>query len=484
MKICDENTSREFGIPEAVLMERAALSVADETVRRMKENDTVFILAGTGNNGGDGLAVARILAERKVDVSFFMTGTPKKGTLCEKQLSICRKYGVRETETLPEIEPSIVIDAVFGTGLSREIEGELLTLFETVNKWHSYRIAVDIPSGISSDHGKILGVAFRADLTVTFAFRKLGHILYPGADLCGEVVCADIGITEKSFLGMKPKVMTLTDEELSLLPNRSNDSHKGDYGKLLVIAGSPGMCGASLFAAKAAYRMGAGLVRIFAPEENRTVLQETLPEAVLVTYRSDRFEEKELLQSLHWADAVLIGPGLGTSSVSGRILKATLSAVSVPLVMDADALNLLSKEPELLKRPHTDMILTPHMGEMSRLTGDAPIYLKEERISRAMDFANEYNVIVVLKDSRTVTAVPYGNVYLNTSGNHGMATGGSGDVLSGMILGLIGTGLSAELAAPLGVYLHGRAGDHAAKRIGERSMMASDILESLCEVLH
>lgn len=484
MKTCDENTSREFGVPEEVLMERAALAVADETMRRMKQGDHVLVLCGTGNNGGDGLAIARILAERKIDVCFYMTGNPKKGTLCEKQLSICRKYDIRELKTLPEQETSIVIDAVFGTGLSRDIEGELFTLFETVNKWNSYRITVDIPSGISSDHGKELGISFHADLTVTFAFRKIGQILYPGADRCGEIICADIGITEKSFLGLKPKVTALTEEDLSLLPKRQNDSHKGDYGKLLVIAGSPGMCGASLFAAKAAYRMGAGLVQIYAPEENRTVLQQTLPEAILTTYRSDRFDEKELLESIHWADAVLIGPGLGTSPVAGKILKTTLSAVSMPLVVDADALNLLAKEPELLKRPHTDMILTPHLGEMSRLTGDAPIYLKEEKISRAMDFANEYNVIVVLKDSRTVTAVPYGNIYLNTTGNHGMATGGSGDVLSGMILGLIGTGLSAELAAPLGVYLHGLAGDHAAKTKGERCLMASDLLDSLCEVLH
>ena len=483
MKTCDENTSRELGISEEVLMERAALAVAEETMRRIDPRDKVLVLCGTGNNGGDGLAAARILSERHIGVSFYMTGVPKKGSLSEKQLAICRKCGVSETTSLPEREPDAVIDAIFGTGLSREIEGDLLTLLETVNQWNSYRIAVDIPSGVSSDTGKILKAAFCADLTVTFAFRKLGHILFPGASCCGEVLCAEIGITEKSFLGMKPKVRALTREDLSTLPPRRKDSHKGDYGKLLVIAGSPGMCGASLFAAKAAYRTGAGLIRIFAPEENRIILQETLPEAVLTLYRGERFDEKELLEAIHWADAVLIGPGLGSTAVSERILKCTLSAVSVPLVMDADALNLLAKEPELLKRPHTDIVITPHLKEMSRLTGDAPVYLKEEKLSRAAEFANEYNVIVTLKDSRTVTAIPYGNVYLNTSGNNGMATAGTGDVLAGIMVGLIGTGLSAEQAAPLAVYLHGLAGEDAAERKGARSMMASDLIDSLCTVL-
>lgn len=483
MRQCDENTIKEIGIPEEVLMERAAVSVASEILRRFVGTGSVLVLAGTGNNGGDGLAVARILAENGVPVSFFMTGKPKKGSLNEKQLHILKQLHIPELSSLPDRAPEIVVDAIFGTGLSRDIEGELMSLIETVNRWQTFRVAVDIPSGISADHGKILGVAFRADLTVTFAFRKIGQILYPGAEYCGELVLSRIGIMELSFPQVKPKVRCLKREDLKLLPKRKADSHKGDFGRVLVIAGSRNMCGASFFSAKAALEAGCGLVEIYAPEDNRIILQSQLPEAVLTTYKSEKPDEKALLAAIHRADAVLIGPGLSLGPSAERILKVTLSAASQPLVMDADAITLLSQDTSVLKRPHTDIVLTPHIGEMCRLTGDAPMYLKEEKIRIAADFANEYNVIVALKDSRTVTAVPYGAVYLNESGNHGMATGGSGDVLAGILTGLIATGLAPETAAPLAVYLHGLSGDAAAGKKGSRSLLASDLLDCFCDIL-
>ncbi len=482
MKACDEQTSKEYGMPPVVLMERAAEAVAAEVIKRAKKEASILVLCGGGNNGGDGYAAARLLFLQGYDVSLYALAAPAKGSLCESEQKICRNYGIKELSALPEKEPDVVMDAVFGTGLSRDITGPIAETLRVVNAWACQRIAVDIPSGVSADHGRILGIAFQADLTVTFAYRKLGQILFPGAACCGELLCADIGITDHGFLNRMPRVCSLTTEDLSLLPERKADSHKGDFGKVLVIAGSPSMCGAAAFAAEAAYRMGAGLVQIFTAEENKTALQTLVPEALLSTYKNEKHDEKTLIEAIHWADGVLIGPGLSTSSTAEKILKTTLKSVSVPLVIDADGINLLAKEPEILKGPHTDVILTPHIGEMSRLTGDSPMYLKEERMRIAEDFANEYNVILTLKDSRTVTAVPYGRLYLNRSGNHGMATGGSGDVLSGMIAGLLAVGAGAEHAAALAVFMHGLAGDLAAKEKGAASMLARDLLSKLPEV--
>ncbi len=483
MKACDEQTSKTYGMPPVVLMERAAEAVADEVKARIKKSATILVLCGGGNNGGDGYATARLLFLLGYTVSIFPLVKPAKDSLCEKERKICQNYQIKECDHLPEEPADVVIDAIFGTGLSRDLEAPVSDVLKTVNEWPSYRIAVDIPSGVSADHGRILGTGYKADLTVTFAYKKLGQVLFPGAAYCGETVCHDIGITDHAFEGRLPRVCTLTEEDLSSFPDRKADTHKGDYGKVLVIAGSSSMCGAAAFAAEAAFRMGAGLVKIFTAEENKSALQTLVPEALLSVYRNDKFDEKALVEDIHWADVCLIGPGLSTTATAQKILKTTLQSVSVPLIIDADGINLLAKEPEILKGPHTDVILTPHIGEMSRLTGDSPMYLKEERLRIAEEFANEYNVILTLKDSRTVTAIPYGKLYLNTSGNHGMATGGSGDVLSGMIAGLLAVGAKAELAASLSVYLHGLAGDLAAKDVSAASLMARDLLRMIPTVL-
>ncbi len=482
MKACDEQTSKEFQMPPVVLMERAAEAVAAEIISRCKKDATILVLCGGGNNGGDGYATARLLFLRGYDVSLYALAEPPKESLCYREREICRKYHMTELSTLPDHPAHVVIDAIFGTGLSREVAAPVAEVLDTVNEWAAYRVAVDIPTGISSDHGRLLGKAFCAHLTVTFAYRKLGQILFPGASYCGQLVCADIGITEHSFLNRLPRVCSLTKEDLRLLPDRKADSHKGDYGKVLVIAGSATMCGAAAFCAEGAYRMGAGLVRIFTAEENRTALASLVPEALLTTFRSEKFDEKLLIEAIHWADVCLIGPGLSTGTTAEKILKTTLHSVSVPLVIDADGINLLAKEPEILKGPHTDVILTPHIGEMSRLTGDSPMYLKEERLRIAEEFANEYNVILTLKDSRTVTAIPFGRIYLNQTGNNGLATGGSGDVLSGMIAGLLSQGVGAETAAAFAVFMHGLAGDLASEEKEPASMLARDLLAMLPKV--
>lgn len=487
MKQADKNTIEVFGVPSLVLMERAALRVIETVKREGLDASNTLVVCGTGNNGGDGMAVARMLFLEGREVRVWFVGSYEKCTEeTKKQYDILKAYGIEIMEELSQEDRgryTLVIDAVFGIGLSRNIEGRYREAIEVMNEIKAKKLAVDIPSGIHADSGAVMGCCFYADHTVSFAYNKLGLCLYPGAEAAGKVHVVEIGITRESFLDKEPQTLALDERDLSLLPRRRADSNKGTYGKVLVIAGSEQMAGAAYFSAKAAYLTGCGLVKIFTHEKNRTMLNEKVPEAILVTYDGKRGRKDALVEALNWADVVVIGPGLGTFEGAEAILKTTLQTVSVPMVVDADALNLLAKERELLKRPHTDLILTPHLGEMSRLV-DMPVeYVKKNLFEVAQEFAREYHVICVQKDVRTITSIPYGKTYVNLSGNQGMATAGSGDVLSGMIGGLLAGGMSTELAAAMGVYLHGCSGDVMAEKTGYYSLMAGDILEGIKEVM-
>lgn len=290
-----------------------------------------------------------------------------------------------------------------------------------------------------------------------------------------------MGITQESWLDDKPHTAVLESEDLKKLPSRMAHTNKGSYGKLLIIAGSVNMSGAACFCAKAAYRMGSGLVRVFTCEQNRLILQTKVPEAVLVTGQENE-EETLLAEQLQWADAVVFGPGIGTGQRARRMTSTVLEQCRVPLVLDADALNIIADQPELLEQAKADIILTPHPGEMSRLTKKPVSEILTTLEQSAETFAKRFHVICVLKDFHTVTAVSDGMTYVNLSGNNGMATAGSGDVLAGVIGSLLAQGMKAEEAAPLGVYVHGLAGDAAKEKCGVRGMMASDIIEGLKEV--
>lgn len=500
MKQADQNTIERLGVPSLVLMERAALQVVD-TIEREKLNDArTLVVCGMGNNGGDGMAAARMLHLRGKQVQVWLIGTYEKcSNETKKQYDILKAYGIEVREMgehelaeqrslLLEGEQgtdtyTMVMDALFGIGLSRNIEGRYQDAIEIMNHFHGDKLSVDIPSGIHVDNGSVMGCAFYADHTVTFAYDKLGLRLYPGAEAAGRVTVADIGITKESFFNKEPQTLYLEPVDWKLLPGRRADSNKGTYGKVLVIAGSEEMAGAAYFSAKAAYLTGCGLVKIFTHEKNRTMLNERVPEAILTTYDGKKYRKELLVEAVNWADVIVIGPGLGTLELSGSILKTVLQTTSVPMVVDADALNLLAQEKELLKRPHTDLILTPHLGEMSRLVEMPVAYLKKNLLEVAQEFAREYNVICVQKDVRTITSIPYGRTYVNLTGNHGMATAGSGDVLSGIIGGLLAGGMNPESAAAFGVWIHGLAGDAAAKHTGYYSLMAGDILEGITEIL-
>lgn len=494
MKLLDQNTSGHFHMPQEVLMEQAAMAFARQLLYVAEQSvpgaangmgtpiNSVLVVCGTGNNGGDGIAVARLLNQQGIKAYVYYAGASgKKGSdLFELQKKIYTTYGYPVADTLDGTY-DVVVDAIFGIGLSRPIVGEMAELIEKMNQMTGFKVALDMSSGISAEDGEVLGSAFMADATITFSFGKAGQYLWPGAKYCGKTYIVDIGITEESWLENRPRLAYLEDMDLQQLPVRAEDSHKGSYGKLLVIAGSSQMAGAAVLAAKAAYRMGTGLVKVVTAEENRNILLTLVPEALVSVYGKN-IDKKKLIEELKWADAVVLGPGIGTGAAAEDLLSTVMMNVNVPLVLDADALNLLAKEPERLLRPHMDLVVTPHLGEMSRLTGDAVSYIKSKLIEEARDFAQNYDVICVLKDAHTVTAVPYGLTYLNLSGNNGLATGGSGDVLSGMIGALLAQGLKADMAAPLGVYLHGRAADEEVKNTGCRGMMAQDILEGLTNI--
>ncbi|MCD7882597.1 MAG: NAD(P)H-hydrate dehydratase [Lachnospiraceae bacterium] len=573
MKACDEYTIRQIGIPSAVLMERAALAVVEEMHKARLDLSRVLVVCGSGNNGGDGFAVARLLSQscdfsrdfcdsardscgsagNFCDFSRDSSGLAQKNpgiAECHSpgasqvtiafvgreasmsdetrlQKKICENLGLKSSSNFMEGEYTVIVDAVFGIGLSRSVEGRYADVIRWMNDRRAKRVAVDIPSGISADDGRVMGTAVKADLTVTFAARKIGQILYPGAAYCGQLICRDIGICmdapvlslallhvpsgavsqafshassqislQKTGVGNTepPFIFTYTKHDLDKIPARSAYSNKGTYGKVLLIAGSEGMSGAAVLSAKSAFRTGCGMVRIFTPECNRTVIQTCLPEAIVTAWDPQAsLEDTELLlkNALDWSDAACIGPGLGTSSRAASLLQFTLQYYEKSLVIDADALNLLAKKRgerayqeagEDLSGIRGKRILTPHIGEMVRLTGKDKTLITGDLIAASRSLADAWGVTCVLKDART--AVSDGKqVYLNTSGNDGMAVAGSGDVLSGLISGLLAQGMACFEAAVLGVYLHGLAGDLAQKELGSYGMIAGDIAERIGRVM-
>lgn len=485
MKQCDENTMMHYGMLSPVLMERAAYSVMEEIMCAFPERTSrVLIACGSGNNGGDGLALARLLYLKGYSIEILFAGNRETTSEeAKRQLAIAENYRIPFLEELPDKEYDIIVDSLFGIGLSRAVEGHYAELIRQLNSRNGYKVAVDICSGLSADSGQVLGVAFRADLTVTFGFSKIGHLMYPGAEYSGKVIVKDIGIDEKSLLDIRPLVGQVTVGDLVDLPKRTPRSNKGSYGKILIFAGSRNMSGAAVFSARAACASGAGLVRVATVEENRQILQTLVPEAILSTYDENTDMDEYVRELVNWPDAIVAGPGIGTSAQSESMIQAVLKYVSVPCVLDADGLNVAANHREWIREAKQPLILTPHPGEMSRLTGKSIAEIQENLIPVAQNFAREYNSIVVLKDSHTVSCTPEGFAVINTSGNDGMATAGSGDVLTGVIGAFLGQKLKPEKAAYLGVFVHGLAGDVMAEQIGHAGLMASDLVTGIKEIL-
>ena len=484
MKAYDNATIQETGIPSLVLMERAACGTVEEIIRRFPEaslaGKTVLVLAGCGNNGGDGFAVGRMLQEYGCRVTYVLAGEREKcSPETAVQIGIIEHMGAHVESVLPEGRYDIIIDALLGIGAAGAVREATRELIGYINRKDGFVVSVDIPSGIDADTGAVLGAAVRADLTVTYGYTKMGLVFYPGADYAGEVVCRKIGIfhTEEN----RPHVFTYDCTDLGRLPVRKNDGHKGSFGKVFVIAGSDRMYGACQFAALGAYRAGAGLVRVLTAQENRSLLLQAVPEAIVDTYGRD-MPSDILRDGLAWADCVLIGPGIGTDGRACAVMDYVWRHGACPLVVDADGLNILAEHPEWMDiqagRERT-VYFTPHMGEFSRLTKKSIKCCMEQRISTVTDYARAHRVVLVSKDARTVVADASGDVGVNMSGDNGMATGGSGDVLAGILAGLTAQGMTGLEAACLAVYIHGLAGNAASAQKSAYAVMAGDLLQAL-----
>lgn len=483
MRNADQFTINEIGIPSVVLMEKAAMGVAEVVKEHADQTKAILIVCGLGNNGGDGYAVARLLHLEGYKVSIFFLGKEESRSEENKiQKKICEHYRIPVVEDIDDKEYSVIVDAVFGTGLSRNIEGYYAEVIESLNQKNGLKIAVDISSGIHDSTGQILGVAFMADITVAIAYMKRGIVLQPGNGYSGKVEIVDIGIHNDAITDKNNLMFAYDKEDLvSLMPRRKKNSHKGSYGKVGLIVGSKGMSGAAYLSAKAAYLTGAGLVNIYTHEDNRAIMQSLVPEAIVTTYTS--FDEEKLKQFLEWSSVTVIGCGLGQSELSRQILEYTVKNTNETLVIDADGLNLLSEDISLLDTCRANVVLTPHMKEMTRLLNCDMKSLQENRIELLQKFVEEYPVTCVLKDARTVAAKQNESLYVNMSGNAAMAKGGSGDVLAGMIAGLLAQDKKVYQMATLGAFLHGLAGDKAREYKGSYSVLATDIIYAVVEVL-
>lgn len=485
MKAADQYTIQKLGVPSLELMEHAAQACVQVLEDEKVDLSHVCVVCGSGNNGGDGFAIARILQNNRYSVETFCVGNPEHYTEeTQEQMHRLQECGGKITYGMPQEDSySVIIDAVFGVGLSRKVEGRYRQVIEQMNRMGGTKFAVDIPSGLSATTGCILGCAFKADYTVTFQLKKIGLELSQGRTMAGRVIVPDIGISTDSICEDQEIVRTAgKDIYRKMLPDRPEDSNKGTYGRLLVIAGSKGMAGAAYLNAHAAYMTGAGLVRIYTSSDNREILQTLLPEAIITTY--EEYNKEELLSLLTWADSVCIGSGLGMSRLSEKILKTVIEYVKVPCLIDADGLNLLAENKNYLNQmAERRFVITPHMKEMSRLTGISVEELKADRIQILKDFSSRYRITCVLKDSRTLIASEEKGIRMNLTGNSAMAKAGSGDVLAGVISGWMVQGKEAEDAAELGTYIHGLSGDLAKFEKGVYSVMARDLIEYISKAL-
>lgn len=477
MRRCDAFTI-EHGVPSRTLMERAAGEAVASLVEAKPEPGRVLAVCGGGNNGGDGMIAARMLRERGCDVSVYLPlGRDRLSHELGEIADEAERQGVVFVDgDIAFSGYSVIIDALFGTGLSRRVEGAAAEAIAGINASGAYVFSIDIPSGISADTGAECGCAVNADKTVTFAYPKRGLLLYPGYEAVGKLDVRDIGV-ELTALSHIPCSAYERADIPYLFPERKRNSNKGDFGKVLIVAGSPGVCGAAYLSALGAYRSGAGIVKIFTHEDNRTILQTLLPEAIVVSYSDGEHIKKKLCRELELADSVVIGPGMGRSESSKRILETVMSEVSSPIVIDADALNIISERADF-EYPSVPTVITPHPGEMSRLIGAPVRDIKASPIAVASDYAARNGIVCVLKDARSVICDGERSM-INLSGCSAMAKGGSGDVLSGIIGALAALGGDIFDAASAGAYLHGLAGEAAAERYGSRSALAHEIADCI-----
>jgi hydroxyethylthiazole kinase-like uncharacterized protein yjeF len=499
MQEIDRRTIVDFGIPGMVLMENAGRGATRFLFERFPDiaNKRVGVIAGRGNNGGDGYVMARYLKQKGVHVRVYLLATADRvrGDAAAN-LKFLKPLDIPLIEIPDEASFSryqsemagleVWIDAILGTGLKSDVKGYFKTVIDFINSLNQPVFAVDVPSGLNSDTGQVGGACIRAHATATFAFAKTGHIIHPGAQYTGALDIVDIGIPTHIVEAVMPRQRLLTSEHVqSCLTSRRPDAHKGTTGHLLAVAGSPGKTGAAAMTAIAALRSGAGLVTLGIAGTLNPVLESQvleamtapLPETQPGVLGESAFDAiKNLMEG---KKCVAIGPGLGQAEKTRNLVHKIVKSSSVSLVIDADGLNCLAGRAQILKKAGAPVILTPHPGEMARLMDTDVGAVQQDRIKCARDFAAGFNVHLVLKGARTVIALPDGRVFINPTGNAGMASGGMGDVLTGIIAGLIVQGLCAEDACLAGVYLHGAAADSLARSMGPYGYLAGDVMKAI-----
>lgn len=501
MRELDRLTIEKYGVPSLELMERAGKGVAEAVLGRWGKaaRKGVLVVAGKGNNGGDGLVVARHLKQKRIPCEVALLARSEELSAdAAANLRAYLKVKGKATELGPGASlaaqfrgKGLLVDAILGTGLKDEVRGFYAEAIMAMNASGLPIAAVDIPSGLDSDRGSPLGAAVQAEMTMTFGYPKLGQVIYPGRSYVGDLVVVDIGIHEKAVEEVAPRTELLEEREIRwLVPAREPDTHKGDYGHLLVMAGSRGKTGAAILACRAAMRVGTGLVTLAAPRSLNDIFATSLVEAMTEPLKDNLQEEFEPLSDLEWRallerkSALLFGPGIGVKDSSRTALCWLLKNLEMPWVIDADGLSLLATELDRLRSARTPPVLTPHPGEMARLLGSTPAAVNQDRVAVARTFARDHHCFVVLKGACTVIAAHDGRVFINPTGNAGMASGGMGDVLAGILAGLLAQGRKVDDALRLGVFLHGFVGDREAASRGQMGLIASDVIEGLPRGIH
>ncbi|MEA3437253.1 MAG: NAD(P)H-hydrate dehydratase [Thermodesulfobacteriota bacterium] len=495
----DRETIESFGIPGRVLMENAGLGATRVLIDQFDDiiNKNVGVIAGRGNNGGDGFVISRYLAQKGSNVTVYLLAESAgvKGDAAAN-LKLLAPLNVPVVEIPDErsflaqktgmLHQEIWIDALLGTGLKSDVKGYFKNIIEFINALDKPVFSVDIPSGLNSDTGQVCGACIRAQATATFAFAKTGQMLFPGAEYTGYLEIIDIGIPDHIAKNIRPKQQLLTPERIrSTFKPRIPVAHKGTTGHVLVVSGSVGKTGAAAMTAMSAMRAGAGLVTIAIPESLNPVVETQVLEAM--TYPLPETENgiicessfNKIMDLLAGKKCLAIGPGLGEAAETKKLVHRIIKESPVTIVLDADGLNNIAGSTEILKKAKTPLILTPHPGEMARLMDSTAASVQKDRITCAREFAERFNVHIILKGAKTIIAHPDSNIFINPTGNPGMASGGMGDVLTGIIAGLVAQGFSPESATHAGVYLHGAAADALAEKIGPFGYLATEVMNAI-----
>jgi hydroxyethylthiazole kinase-like uncharacterized protein yjeF len=499
MRNIDTRAMQKLGIPSTVLMENAGRGCVDVIENYFDpESLKVCILCGKGNNGGDGFVIARHLQNRGAEVEIILLGkaTSLKGD-SRINYALAKKSGLPIHEfiepktikrTIDAFAPGVIVDAVFGTGFKGSLQPKYRAVFDIVNSYDAFVLSVDIPSGINGDNGQCDRTCIVADATAAMCLPKRGHYLYPGRELCGDVFVVDIGVPYTLINSGFPRIPTFQDV-LAALPVRKPDGHKGSFGTVLTVAGARGFSGAAAMAATSSLKTGAGLVRLAIPKGIADAIESKLLEVVKIPLpqTADETIDTAALTVLtpHFdSDVIVVGPGITTHPQTAEFLVSFVSKITSPLIIDADAINILAGHKHLLKKCPAPCVLTPHPGELSRLTGLPVKDINLNRLDLAPQLARTYNCVMVLKGAPTVIASPDGSVYLNPTGNSGLSSAGSGDVLVGMIAGFIAQHVSLVESAMLGAFLHGLCSELAMERNNEYSLMAGDLIEHIPEAIN